>query len=83
MEVPRLGVELELQLPAYTTATATRNLSHVCNLHHSSQQHQIPDPRSKARDRTHILMGTKLDSFLLHHNGNPSLMYFHQMISPM
>ena len=23
MEVPRLGVELELQLPAYTTATAT------------------------------------------------------------
>ena len=24
MEVPRLGVELELQLPAYTTATATR-----------------------------------------------------------
>ena len=23
MEVPRLGAELELQLPAYTTATAT------------------------------------------------------------
>ena len=23
MEVPRLGLELELQLPAYTTATAT------------------------------------------------------------
>ena len=23
MEVPRLGVKLELQLPAYTTATAT------------------------------------------------------------
>ena len=39
MEVPRLGVELELQLPAYTTATATRDLSHVCELHHSSQQH--------------------------------------------
>ena len=31
MEVPRLGVELELQLPAYTTATATRDLSHVCD----------------------------------------------------
>ena len=27
MEVPRLGVEKELQLPAYTTATATRDLS--------------------------------------------------------
>ena len=27
MEVPRLGVELELRLPVYTTATATRDLS--------------------------------------------------------
>ena len=27
MEVPRLGVELELQLLAYTTATATWDLS--------------------------------------------------------
>ena len=27
MEVPRLRVELELQLPAYTIATATRDLS--------------------------------------------------------
>lgn len=27
MEVPRLGVELELQLPAYTIAAATRDLS--------------------------------------------------------
>ena len=33
MEVPRLGVELELQLPAYTTATATWDLSFVCCLH--------------------------------------------------
>ena len=29
MEVPRLEVELELQLLAYTTATATPDLSHV------------------------------------------------------
>ena len=36
MEVPRLGVKLELQLPAYTTATATQDLSHVFDLHHSS-----------------------------------------------
>ena len=28
MEVPKLGVELELQLLAYTTATATQDLSH-------------------------------------------------------
>ena len=35
--VPRLGTELELQLPAYTTVTATQDPSRVCNLHHSSQ----------------------------------------------
>ena len=29
MEVPRLGVEAELQLPAYTTATATPDPSHI------------------------------------------------------
>ena len=38
MEVPRLGVESELQLPAYTTATATPDPSHVCDLHNSSRQ---------------------------------------------
>ena len=37
MEVPRLGAELELQLPA--TATATWAPSFICDLHHSSQQH--------------------------------------------
>ena len=36
MEVPRLGVKLELQLPAYTTATATPEPSRVCDLHHRS-----------------------------------------------
>ena len=33
MEVPRLGVKLELQLLAYATATAMSDLSRVCNLH--------------------------------------------------
>ena len=42
MEVPRLGVESELQLPAYTTATAMPDLSRVYNLHHSSRQHLDP-----------------------------------------
>ena len=32
MEVPRLGVKLELQLPPYATATATGDLSGVCDL---------------------------------------------------
>ena len=51
-------VESELQLPAYPTATATQDLSCICNLHHSSQQHQILSPLSRGRDRTHILMDT-------------------------
>ena len=38
MEVPGLGVVLELQLPTYTTATATQDPSHICDLHRSSQQ---------------------------------------------
>ena len=50
MEVPRLGIQLELQLLAYTTATATWDLSLVCDLHHSSQQHWILNPLSEARD---------------------------------
>ena len=33
---------------SYTTATATPDLSHVWDLHHSSQQHWIPNPLSKA-----------------------------------
>ena len=56
MEIPRLEVELELQLLAYTTATATWDLSGVCDLHHSSQQCQILNQLSEARDQTHILM---------------------------
>ena len=51
-----LEVESELQLPAYTTATATRDPNHVCHLYQSSQQCQILNPLSEARNRTHILM---------------------------
>ena len=50
MEIPRLGAESELQLPAYTTATATQSLRHNCDLHCSLWQHQILNPLSKARD---------------------------------
>ena len=51
MEVPRLGVELELQLPAYATATATQDPNHVCDL------------LSEARDRTHNLVVPSLIRF--------------------
>ena len=55
MEVPRLGVESELQVPTYTRATATPDQSHVCDLHHSSQQRQFLNPLSEARDKTRNL----------------------------
>ena len=71
MEVPRLGVELELQLPAYSTATAKPDPSHVCNLHHSSWQPRIPDPLSKARDQIHILMDTSQIRFRCTTLGTP------------
>ena len=58
MEVPRLGIQPEIQLPANTTATATQDLSHVCDLYHSSRQHQSLNPLNKARDRTLVLVDT-------------------------
>ena len=58
MEVPRLGVELELQLPAYATATATVDPSCVCDLNHRSRQCRIFNPLSETRDGTHILVDT-------------------------
>ena len=55
----RLGVELDLQLLAYATVTVTWDPSHVCGLHHSSQQYWIPGPLiEEAMDQTHILMDT-------------------------
>ena len=58
VEVPRLGVESELQLQAYTTATAMPDPSRNCKLHHSSWQHQILSPLGKARGKTQNLMLT-------------------------
>ena len=57
-QVTRLGAELELQLLACATATVTAmpDPSRICDLHHSSQQRQILDPLSEARDRTCSLM---------------------------
>ena len=77
MDIPRLGVKSELQMRAYTTATATAtwdpNL--ICNLHHSSRQHQIQNPLNETRDRTGILMGPRQVHQPLSHKGN-SRMFF-------
>ena len=54
MEVPRRGVESELQLLAYSTATL-QDPSLICDLCLSSWQCQILYTLSKARDQTSIL----------------------------
>ena len=61
MEVPRLGVEGELQMP--DTTKVTPDQSPICDLHCSLQQHQILNP-SEGRDWTHIL--TNPSQFLIH-----------------
>jgi len=76
MGVPRLGVQSELQLPAYATAIATtQDLSHICNLHHSSWQCQILNhwARPGIEPTTSWLLS---DLFLLSHNGNSSTFFF-------
>ena len=56
MEVVKLGVKSELQLPIYTTTTATPDPSCICQLRCSMWQRQILNPLSKVRDQTCILM---------------------------
>ena len=55
MEVPRLRVELELQLQelqlrANATVIVTWDPSDICDLHQSSGQHQILNPLTETRD---------------------------------
>ena len=53
---PGGGVKSELQLTAYTTATARQDPSHICDLRHSSRQCWILYPLSETRDQTRNLM---------------------------
>ena len=76
MEVARLGVKSEMQPPVYATATAKRNWSRVCDLHHCSWQHQILNPLSKSRDWTHILMGTSQVCYPRAMMGTPYCFHF-------
>ena len=75
MEFPRLGVRLELQLLAYTTATATPYPNHVCDLYLSSQQCQIFNPLREGRDRTHDLMVPSQICFCCTTMGIPNFLY--------
>ena len=71
MEVPRLGVESAVWLPAYITATAMLEPRRVCDLHHSSWQRWILNPLSDARDQTCILMDVSQIHFCCTMMGTP------------
>ena len=62
MEVSRLQVESDLQLPAYTTAMAIPDPRHICNLHCSWPPCRILNPLSEAREGTCILTDAVLGS---------------------
>ena len=61
MEIPELGVKSEPQLPAFTTAKETLDLSHICNLDNLLQC-QVLNPLSEARDQTYIFTDAMSDS---------------------
>ena len=77
MEVPRRRVQSELQPLAYARATAMQDPSCVCNLQHSSRQHQILNPLSEARDRAHKLMVPSRMCFHCATTGTPAAIFYH------
>ena len=80
MEVPRLVIKSELQLPSFITAGATPDPSHLCDLHHSSRQCQILNPLGKARDQTRDLMVPSQIRFCCSTTGTPSLTFFNLVV---
>ena len=48
MEDPQARGQIRATAAAYATATATWDLSHICNLYHSSPQRMILNPLIKA-----------------------------------
>ena len=76
MEVPRPGVETEMQPPAYTAAIATWGSKPHLQPYHSSQQCWILNPLSGVRDWTCIFMDTSRICFHWAMIGTPSTMNF-------
>ena len=70
------GIFILFSIVAYATATAPPDLSCICNLHCSSQQGQILNPLSRARDGAHVLTDTSWVLNPLSHNENSSTELF-------
>ena len=76
MEVPGLGVESELQLPAYATATAMQDSSYIYNLRHTLWQCQILTHwvRPEIKPISLCILCQVLNP--LSHNGNSLFFFF-------
>ena len=83
IEVPRVGVQSELQLSASATITAMPDPSHVCDLHHSSPQCQILNPLSEARDWTRKLMVPSRICLHCATTGTPLIVLCHKLKSAL
>ena len=83
MEVPRLGIDLELQTQADTTATEMPEPSLVSNLHYRLWQRWILNLMSQAGNQTCILMDTSRVLNPLSHNGNSNFLQFYFFIALM
>ena len=73
---------IEAVAQAYTRATAMPDLSHVCDVHHSSQQCRILNPSSKARDQTCNLMVPSWICFCGATSGTPCLILNEHFLLP-
>ena len=80
MEVPRLGVESQLQLLAYATATAISDLSCVCDLQHSSWQMLDPLTHS-ARPGIEPVSSWMLVRFVSTEHNRNSLALTHELLT--
>ena len=76
MEIPRLGVESELQLLAYATATA--RVGSEPSLPPTPQLTALldPYPLREASDQTHILMDSSQIHFHCAMKGTPLILFF-------
>ena len=61
---------------SHTTATAMRDPSRICDLHHSSEQCWILNPLSEARDWTCVLNGYSSGLLLWSHDRNSQSSWF-------
>ena len=75
MEIPRLGVELELQLSTYTRTTTMPDSICICELHHSSWQCWLLNPLSEARGQTRILMNASSNGTCWATTGMPRFLF--------